>query len=217
MVLLEPVGDQLIVRESLTLHNGGDSPFRDPANGVVRIFLPDAGVESLGVAATAPNQPPVEQKASKTGRPQEYKVDFALPVGDTRFDFSYSVPFRSPGAFQGRILHSDGPVNLVIPQGVSVRGEGLELVGQEPQSKAAIYAIKSPRYKVEIEGSGSMGAAPAAAEDSGPSLEEISPRLYDSLPAILGLALAILALGFILLYRMGAAPAAAESKAKRLR
>lgn len=210
MVLLEPAEGQLVVRESFIVQNGGDSPFVDAKNGAVRVFVPDAGVSSLGVTALAQGQPSVELKASPSGLPQVYKVDFPLPPGETRFDFAYSIPFKNPGTFSGKILHRDGAVNLVVPAGVSVKGDGLEPAGQEPQSKAAIYAIKIPNYTVELQGTGTMAATPAGQEDPGSSLDEIQPRIYASLYPILGLSLGILALGFVLFYRMGAPTAPAN-------
>jgi len=217
MVLLEPLGDQLVVRESLIVHNGGESVFTDTKNGAVQIFVPDAGVSSLGVNIIPPNKTSVSLNTSKTARREVYKVDFPLPPGDTRFDFSYSVPFESPGSFTGRILHTGGAVNLIIPAGVSLTGEGLQLVGQEPQSQASIYSIQSPQYKVEIQGTGSMGGggAPAGqADDSGSSLDQIFPRIYSNVYTILGLAFLILAIGFVQLYRMNATQPTTTPKSK---
>jgi hypothetical protein len=215
MVLLEPVEGQLVVRESLIVQNSGDSPFVDAKNGAVRVFVPDAGASSLTVTALAQGQSGVDLKPSPAGLRQVYKADFALPPGETRFDFSYSMPFKNPGTFSGKILHRDGAVNLVVPAGVSLKGDGLEPVGQEPQTQAAIYAIKVPNYTVELQGTGTMSAMPAAQEDPGSSLDEIQPRIYDRVYAILGLSLGILGLGFVLFYRMGAPAPASVPDAKR--
>lgn len=215
MVLLEPAEGQLVVRESFIVHNSGDSPFVDAKNGAVRVFVPDAGASSLSVTALAQGQSAVELRPSPAGLRQVYKVDFPLPPGETRFDFNYSMPFKNPGTFFGKILHREGVVNLVVPAGVSVKGDGLEPAGQEPQTKAAIYSIKVPNYTVELQGTGTMAAAPAGQEDPGSSLDEIQPRVYGSLYPILGLSLGILALGFVLFYRMGAPAPASVPNAKR--
>lgn len=214
MVLLEPAEGQLLVRESLIVQNGGTAPFVDARNGPVQVFVPDAGASSLTVTALAQGRPAVALKPSATGLRQVYKVDFPLPPGETRFDFSYSIPFRNPGSFAGKILHRDGAVNLVVPAGVSVKGDGLVPAGQEPQTKAAIYEIKGPNYTVELQGTGTMAAAPAE-EGPGSSLDEIQPRIYDSLYAILGLSLGVLALGFVLFYRMGAPAPVSVPSTKR--
>jgi hypothetical protein len=216
MVLLEPIEGQLVVRESLIVQNSGDTLLADAKNGAVQVFVPDAGVSSLSVTAPARGQSAVDLKASPTGLRQVYKVDFPLPPGETRFDFSYSIPFKDPGTFSGRILHRGGAVNLVVPAGVSVKGDGLEPVGQEPQTKAAIYSLKAPNYTVELQGTGTMAAtAPADQEGPGSSLDEIQPRIYDRLYAILGLSFGVLALGFVLFYRMGAPAPASVPSTKR--
>jgi hypothetical protein len=215
MVLLEPTEGQLVVRESLIVQNSGDSPFVDAKDGPVRVFVPDAGVSSLGVTALATGQSSVELKASPTGLPQVYKVDFPLPPGETRFDFAYAMPFKNPGTFSGRILHRDGAVSLVVPAGVSAKGASLEPAGQEPQTKAAIYSIKVSNYTVDLQGTGSMAAAPAGQEDTGSSLDQILPRIYGSLYPILGLSLGILALGFVLFYRMRPSAPASVPGSKR--
>ena len=215
MVLLEPAEGQLAVRESLIVQNGGDAAFVDAKNGAVRVFVPEAGVSSLGATVLAAGQSSVELKPSPTGLPHVYKVDFPLPPGETRFDFSYSIPFKKPGTFSGRILHRDGAVNLVVPAGVSVKGDGVQLVGQEPRTKAAIYSLKLLNYTVELQGAGSMSAAPADQENPGSSLDEIPPRIYGSLYPILGLSLGILALGFVMFYRMRAPAPTNVPDAKR--
>jgi hypothetical protein len=127
---------------------------------------------------------------------------------------------RRPRTFSGRTLQKDAPLRLAVPSGVSLTGEGLTLLGQEPQSQASIYGLKTQEYKVEIQGAGSMGQAPAAAEggsDSG--LDQILPRVYDNVYQIVGLGLLVLALGFVLLYRMKATPSstAQEPAAPRSR
>jgi hypothetical protein len=113
--------------------------------------------------------------------------------------------------FEGQTLgKTEEPTLLVVPNGITLKGEGIEEKGQEPRSKASIFSVKAAAYKVEI--AGSLPAAPAAAADTdsadnGPSLEEVPPRiLQQNMKWILALALGILALGFIVLYRAHPAP-----------
>lgn len=202
MVLLQPMENQLVVRESLIVTNAGTSEFRDPVNGAVRIFVAQGGIETLGVAVIPPGGSPAEQKAVWTGQAGIYKVDYALPPGETRFDFSYSVPFQVPGSFSSRILHDGGAVNLVVPPGVSASGEGIEFLGVEPRSQFNIYLVKSASYTVQLQG------APAASSTGGEdrsTLDQILPRIYEGVYPILGFTFGILALGFILFLRRSAA------------
>ena len=95
----------------------------------------------------------------------------------------------------------------MIPSGVTVKGDNVELAGQEPKTQASIYQIKSASYKVEVEGTGSLqqpgGTSPD--EDNGmPTIQEVKPRIYDRLYWILGMAFGILGLGSVLLYRNAA-------------
>ena len=80
--------------------------------------------------------------------------------GDTTFEVSYRLPFSSPGSFSGRAVQKDAPLRLAVPAGVTLKGEGLELLGQEPQSKASIYSVKTADYKVEIAGHRVDGRCP---------------------------------------------------------
>ena len=203
IVLLEPSGAQLSVRENFIWQNAGKLAYSDPANGTLRFYVPPEGKGALQVSATAPNGLPLEQSATPAGQTDVYKINFPIKPGDTTVEVSYAVPFTNPGAFSGRSLQKDAPLRLVVPQGVSLTGDGVESLGQEPQSQASIYGVKTPDYKVQIQGTGAMDAsATGGEEDSGSGLSEILPRVYDNLYPILGLALVILALGFALLYGM---------------
>jgi hypothetical protein len=201
MVLLEPVGNELRVSENVVFQNTGRTSYNDPANGTLRVFLPEAARGQARVRVTAPGGLPVERSAEKTPRAGAYKIDFPIKPGETRFDITYSMPFTSPGSYSGKVLHKDGPVRLVVPAGVSLSGGGLKPLGQEPQTQASIYEIESGDYKVELQGTGSLRAGAAADEESGPSIEQILPRVYNNVAWIVGLSLAILLLGFMLLYR----------------
>lgn len=200
MVLLQPLDDQLVVRESLIVSNPGPGAVRDPVNGAVRIFVPAAGAATLGVSVIPPGGAAAESKAVKTSQPQVYKVDYPLPPGETRFDFSYSIPFKTPGEFSGRVLHSGGAVNLVVPPGVAAAGDAVEFMGVEPNSKFSIYSLKSPNYTIQLQ----AASSPPAEEDASggaDSLDQVLPRVYDRMYAILALGFTALALAFVLFYR----------------
>ncbi len=207
VVLLEPAGPQLSVRENVIFQNDGKLTYRDKANGSLRFYVPAAGKDTLRVSAIGSSGMPLEEPAVPTGQPDVYKVEFPIKPGETRFEVSYTVPFSSPGPFSGRSLQKGAPLRLVVPPGVSLSGDGLELLGQEPQSQASIYGVKTPDYKVEIQGAGSLGAAPGGNPDGGSGIEQILPRVNAGVYPIVGLALAVLALGFALLYRKSATPA----------
>ncbi len=214
IVLLQPGASEMTVQEIIVFQNDGKLVYQDAANGTVRFFVSGSAASPARVTVTEPSGLPLDQSAEKTGQDNVYKIVYPIKPGQTRIDIGYSVPYTSPGAFSGRTLQKDTPMRLAVPQGVSLKGDGLQLLGQDPQSQASIYSVKSLDYKVELEGTGSMAAASSDQEDSGSSFSEILPRIYDNSYAILGLAFGILLLGFIMLYRRDAAPVPAPATPK---
>jgi hypothetical protein len=205
MVILEPGAQQLTVGETFVVTNDGKLTYHDPARGTLRLFVPAAAGDSLRVMVQAPQGMPVERVAEPAGEVGVYKLNFAMKPGETRVDVSYAMPFSAPGSFAGKLLAKGVPTRLVVPNGVSLSGDGLKPLGQEPTTQAAIYEVSEAAYQVSIQGSGSMRAAANedASDEDGPSIQQILPRVYDRLAAILIPALLILALGFVLLYRRG--------------
>ncbi|MCC7174139.1 MAG: carboxypeptidase regulatory-like domain-containing protein [Bryobacterales bacterium] len=201
VVLLEPLGTELSVREHVIWQNDGKATYHDTAAGTFRFFAPPEAKSTLRVTAVAPGGLPVEQAATPAGLPDVFKIDFPVKPGETNFEVSYRLPFSAPGAFTGRAIQTDAPVRLAVPEGVVLRGDGIAAIGQDPLSRALVYSVKTARYTVQIEGSGAMPSAAADAEDAGSGLNQILPRIYGSVVPILGLAFLILALGFVLLYR----------------
>jgi hypothetical protein len=112
------------------------------------------------------------------------------------------VPYTDGAPYEGKILTKDDNTYLIVPNGVTMAGEGLNDLGQEPKTQAHLYGFAGSDYKIQMTGTPVDTAPPTAeAESQGPGLEQIMPRLYDKTYAILAIALGILALGFALLYR----------------
>ena len=217
-ILFEPARGQLMVSEWYIFRNTGKVTYNDVDGGTLRFFLPPAADGAVKVNATAPQGMPVPQAAEKTRSANIYKVAFAIKPGETRIDVTYHVPFNAPGTFVGKLLEN-APTRLVVPHGVTLKGDGIQALGQEPQTKAAIYDVKGPDFKIEIAGTGSMQQADEASDDSGGSgatFEQIPPRVYGKMTWILVLAFAILTLGFILLCR-AQVPATAQPAAEASR
>jgi hypothetical protein len=185
MMLIEPTGVDLNVSETLIVTGGG--------RGRVRIAVPAAAGTPTARNGTL----------ARTNTPGLFELSVPASAEDTRVDLSWSIPFAVPETLSGRILHG-GVVRLVFPKGVKVDSANLESNGVEPTTLASIFTLRSPDYKIEIDGAGSLRAqqpvSPSAEED-GPSIQQIYPRIYDRLYWILGLTLAILAAGFVLNYR----------------
>jgi hypothetical protein len=212
IVILEPAGPQLGVTETYFFKNDGKLTYNDPANGTLRFYVPPAGKDAVKVMATAPGSMAVQRDPEAAKAAGAYKLDFPIkPGGETRIDITYALPSTDPATFASKIFYKGSPTRLVVPSGVTLEGKDLKLLGNEPQTQAAIYETAAPAYEVKIAGTGSLrrgqaGASAEDADDSGPSIRTIPPPGFDDRKIqILALTLAILALGFILLYRRGAA------------
>ena len=205
MVLFEPTGKELSVSESFIFRNDGKITYNDPQRGTLRFFLPEKAQGSVQVNAQAPQGMPIRRAADKTEQPNVYQVDFPIKPGETRIDLTYLMVFANPGVFESRLLYRGGPTRLVAPAGVTIQGEGIESLGQEPRTRASIYGVKGREYTVQILGTGSLrGPDGTSEEEAGPSIEQILPKMYDRRYLVLGLALLILGLGFLMLYRRAA-------------
>ncbi len=209
MVVLEPSAENLRVSETFLLTNNSNETLLDPLAGSFRLVLPDGASQAHVIVQSA--MVPVERPAQETRQKGIYKVDYPVKPGETRFDVTYTMPAATK--FAGRTVYKEGPTRLVTPMAVTLTGEGLKSLGQEPTTQANIYDAKGTEYSVDIIGLGSLrppaaaGAAETGGEDAasgGPEIKQIRPKLYERLYWVLGLTLAILGLGFVWIYRLDA-------------
>ena len=225
-LLLQPSPGQMVVDEVYVYSNEGKSSYNDPDNGTLKFYLPPDAKGAVKVEARAPGGMPIAQLAQKTGKPDIYKVDFAIKPGQTQFTLSYVVPYNSPGRFGSKDVAGSPETLLVAPQGVELKGDGVAFDRQGPQN-ASIYRVKGAKFELEITGQMAPSETQSADEGGGgssPSIQQVMPKLFaqiagdagiwekfDSVKWILLMAFGILALGFILLYRQQAPAAAAAN------
>ncbi|HLI84635.1 MAG TPA: hypothetical protein VKV17_11995 [Bryobacteraceae bacterium] len=216
MLLFEPTGQQLVVNEAFIVSNTGKTAWNDPADGTLHIFLPRTLDGQAQISATPPGGQPLQQVAEKTGQPDVFKINFPMRPGETRVDVSYSLPYKEGEAYAGKIPSKDDNTYLIVPEGVTMQADNLNDMGQEPRTKAHIYGLKGTDYKIQLTGTVSernTDSGASGADTSGqPPVQEIMPRLYTQIKLILPLAFGILALGFILLYRMPGLPEGKPAK-----
>jgi hypothetical protein len=200
-VIFQPSGTQMVVSEGFTFQNNGLITYNDPDGGTLKVYVPPAAKGAVQVKATAPQGMPIDRAAEKTDQPDVYKIDFPIKPGETNFEVSYAMPYSSGNVYEGKVLYkTDQPTLLVAPSGITLKGDGLESKGREPRTQASVFSVASPDFKVEI--TGTLAAADTDSGDSGPGIEEIPPKILQKNTIwILALALGILALGFIVLYR----------------
>ncbi len=204
MLLFEPGGGKMTVSETFLFNNEGTTAWNDPDRGTVRFYLPEGAEGKAQVNATAPGGMPIGAPVLKTSKPDVFSVDFPIKPGETRFDVNYTLPYVRGAPYSGKIPTKDENTYLIVPNGITLTGDNLSDLGQEPRTQAHIFGLASDRFKISL--SGEAAEAPAASadaggQDSGPQIEQILPRVNSKAPLILGLALGILALGFVMLYR----------------
>jgi hypothetical protein len=221
MILFQPSGGRMMIEETYLFANSGKTTWCDPSAGTLRFYLPEAAQGNVEVRGTAPDGMAVPVPVEKTSRPDVYAAKFEIKPGETRFDLTYTVPYTEGAPYAGKVVTQDENSYLIAPNGVTLTGGNLTDLGPEPRTQAHIYGFSGKTYRVELTGAVAPSAQNAEAagggdqQDSGPRIETIMPRLYTQGRLILGLALGILALGFVLLYRRapsGSPPAAPPNK-----
>ena len=204
LLLIEPGADALQVRETIFIQNESKLTFQDPAKGSVQFYVPKSVEGSVQAKVTAPGGMPIDRPLEKTTQAGVFKVNYPLKPGETSFDVAYNLP--ASATFPGKNAHPSDPISLVTPPTVTLSGDGVEALGQEPKTQAHVYRFSGKAYELKIEGTGSLHTTDAPEEDNGqPKVEEGSARIYTRLPWVLGLAFGILLVGGVLLYRRGTA------------
>src|SRR5579883_68636 len=219
LIFFDPTPQGLTVNEAYLFTNDGKTAWNDPVNGTLQFYLPPGANGKVRIDATAPGGMPLQQPAGKTGKPDVYKVDFPVRPGETRIDLSYVTPYKEGETYTGKVVTQDENTYLIVPKGVTLTGDNLNDMGEEPRTQAHLYGLKEASYKIALSGTAAPAAQDAGADtgsqDGAPQIQEIMPRLYTRLWPILGLALGILALGFVLLYRTPAGANAAKESHDR--
>jgi hypothetical protein len=216
MVLFQPSGGQMTVNETYLFENAGQTAWNDPGTGTLHFFLPLSAAGKVTAEVTGPGSMPIGAPTAKTAKADVFEVDYPVKPGETRFDLTYQVPYTEGAPYDGKIVTKDDNTYLIVPNGVTIAGEGLNDLGQEPKTQAHLFGFSGSQYRVQL--TGAVAPAPAASdsagaepESAGPQIEQIMPRLYGKTIPIMAVALGILALGFALLYRAPGTVPAKES------
>ena len=210
MMLVEPSLSQIAVDETVIVQNDSKQTFNNEALGGLQFFLPPASNGQVRIMAQGPQGMPLPRTAEKTGKADVFKINFPIKPGQTEFQITYVLPAGSPFTFRGETVNIKGmipsPLRLIAPSGVTLSGKDVQALGTEPTTKATIYnVLPSGAYSFEIAGTGSLHKAnnDAAAPDDGesPQISEGDPQIYAHMGWLVGLALSILAVGLIVLFR----------------
>lgn len=206
MILIEPSDSGIQVSETFLFNNKSQVTFSDPAKGSAQFYVPQDATGKIQVVVNTTGGMPVPRDAKKTKEPGVYKVDYPVKPGETRFDVTYALP--AGDTFAGKNFETGQDNYLVTPPSVTLTGDGIDDLGQEPQTQAHTYRLRAASFNVKINGTGSLRnpAASSGDDDSGePQIQQGPARVYSKLPWVLGLTFGILMLGGAMLYRKGAA------------
>ena len=206
MILIEPSASALQISETFLYENKTQLTYSDPSKGSAQFYVPKEAEGKIQVTVNTSGGMPISRDAEKTKQPGIYKVDYPVKPGQTRFDVGYSLP--AGDTFAGKNLDGGENSFLVTPPSVTLTGEGIDDLGQEPQTHAHTYRVRGATFEVKIEGTGSLRepTAAAAEEDTGqPQIEQAPARVYSKLTWVLALTLGVLALGGTMLFRKGTA------------
>jgi len=229
-MLLEPNNGMMVVAESYQFENDGKTAWNNPDTGTLQFALPAAAQGKVTVNVLAPGGLPIRRAADPAGKPNTFKVDFPIKPGISEIRLEWSMPFTSPGVFEGENLAKGAPsMKIVSPAGVTLKGDGVTALGPEPEMPGTmIYDVANAAYHIDVTGTGSLSTNSGGGEgqdDGTPRVTENMPKLYGlviakgellstllSVKWVLLSVLGMLAVGFAMLYRKGnpAAPTAAS-------
>ncbi|HEU5022132.1 MAG TPA: carboxypeptidase-like regulatory domain-containing protein [Bryobacteraceae bacterium] len=227
-MLIEPNNGTMSVAESYQFENNGTTAWNNPDTGTLQFALPAAAQGKVTVNVLAPGGLPIRRAADPAGKPNTFKVDFPIKPGTSEIRLEWSMPFTSPGVFEGENLVKGAPsMKIVAPAGVTLKGDGVTALGPEPEMPGTmIYDVANAAYHIDVEGTGSLSTGSGQGQDDGaPRVTENMPKLYGLVVAkgellstllsvkwVLLSVLGMLAVGFAMLYRKGnpAAPTAAS-------
>lgn len=206
MIVVQPSDSETVINETMLVENRSSTTFANPDLGGVRFFLPPAANGQVRVQVQGPGGMPLTRPAEKTSQDNVFKIDYPIKPGETQFNLSYTMRAGSPLTLRGRVVNIEGQpseqVRFVVPAGVTLESTDIKSLGQEPQTQATIYDLLTPAYTVNVTGVGSLGGGAEEAEEADmPQVEQKNPPVYQHLGWLVGLALGVLGVGVVLLYR----------------
>ena len=166
MLLFQPGDGQMVVNETILVDNDGKSTWVNPKDGTIHFYLP-TGAKDLDVKASAPDGMPVPAPNDQV-LPNVYAVKFEIKPGETRFDLSYSAPYKSGEAYTGKIVTRDDNTYLIVPDGVTMQADHVNDLGQEPRTKAHIYGLDGNSYSIVLTGTPTIPPSPPPAPPQAP-------------------------------------------------
>ena len=198
-LLFEPGDDRLVINQFFQFSNESDPPrtYSDPDNGTLRFELPPGSNGEVQVRTTGPAGMPLRSSARKTPESNVYMVDCPLKPGDNLIELTYSFPYESGEPHFGRVLYKGLETRFVVPEGVTLEADDVNLIGNEPQTQASIYRYEgAPEFSIRLRGQGALSEDTPGGGGGGTEITIAPALVAKELPWIFAVTGIILALGF---------------------
>lgn len=208
MLIFNATTGQIGVEELAIIDNHSKQTYNNDSLGAWQFFLPPAANGQVSVRAQDESGMPLPRPAEKTAKDNVFRVDFPIKPGETQIDVNYVLPVGSPFTYRGRVVNIKGmpssALRLIAPPGITLSGNDIKQLGIEPTTQAAIFNVTGDGdFSVNISGTGSLRQQDdSTSDDNGaPQVVAGKPPIYTHLDLLLALALSILAIGAVVLYR----------------
>jgi len=217
VMIVEPSGGEIVISESYLFRNQSQPPvtYMGGGHGTLRFYVPAAAKGGAQVTVTGTGGVPLRLSAEKTAEADVFKVDYPIKPGENRIDVGYVVSYRSGQELVGRTLYPEVATRIAVPDGVTLAGEALQPLGQEPQTKASIFSIARAEFRLTVTGDGRLPRDRASGEEEGGRIAAAPAAVYRQQWVIFGFAAVILLLGFYALYAASGKPAPAAPNAPK--
>lgn len=186
-LLLEPTNELLQVTEMIRVEDAR-------AHGVVQVYVPKSGVDSLQAIVREPDGRTAEIAIQPTRKPDIFRLRHPAKAGASVFEIRYATPLTD--SFSGKTPDSS-ELRLVSRSNVNLLGKNVRFLSREPRSQDNLYELVGIRegdtFEVNIE------AAPQRARERQP--QRGPARVYDRLSTLVVLTCTLLCAGGALMYR----------------
>ena len=218
-VILQPSRGKLMVNEMYMIRNDSAPPAAyAPGGGGFRFAVPEGAERTLQVHGEGAAGMSIPLQAERDPKDKSvHTIDPVFKPGENRLEISYALDYPGSLVFEGRAVQEIQRTRLAVGPGVAVEGEGIRLIGTEPQMKFSIYDVASnERWSVRLAGESEAVAASGAGEAQGSQSEiltlesAVGRKMLWFFVALAG----VLGFGFLRLWQSGQPlPAAAAGRA----
>lgn len=206
MLIFDVSSGRVGVEEMAIIENHSKQTYNNDSLGALQFFLPPAANGQVSVRVQDASGMPLPRPAEKTPTENVFRVDFPIKPGETQIDVNYVLPVGSPFTYRGRVVNIKGmqtaPLRLVAPPGITLSSNDIHELGIEPTTQASIFNVNgNGNFLVNISGTGSLRQDDTSDDSDAPKILAGNPPIYMHLGWLLALALTILAIGAVVLYR----------------